>query len=292
MEKKELDYEKVLDTMVTEMKLYIKKSNIKSGILGISGGIDSALVAALLYETSLSLSKEDYAFSVVGRSLPTLTTDKEEYKTSLLVGEAFCGDFKAADPRFIETNAKNIYDGIVEGEAQDTTVMKESVEHLRLGNIKSRLRMVFLYDLAKVKSGIVFGTDNYTEYLLGFSTIGGDGLFDYCPIQYLWKTEVFGFSKWLMKKYADEEKYDLAFAIKRSLSLKPMDGLGISSSDMDQIGAKDYYETDSILQSFIAGETELPGVSSDVWQAVVRRHQVNSYKSKLPIRIPRENYDK
>ena len=45
------------------------------------------------------------------------------------------------------------------------------------------------------KNGIVIGTDNYTEYLLGFSTIGGDALFDYNPIQYLWKTEVFEMSK-------------------------------------------------------------------------------------------------
>jgi NAD+ synthase len=162
--------------------------------------------------------------------------------------------------------------------------------------------MIYLYDYAKKTNGIVVGTDNYTEYLLGFSTIGGDALFDYNPIQYLWKSEIFNISK----TYQIEYTYDditKAAAIKESLALKPMDGLGISVDDMVQIGARNYYDVDDILKWYLNtdGSEKYPDnfrssvdnhpISRDVIERVVTRHKNSEFKRNHPVVIKREYYE-
>lgn len=128
------------------------------------------------------------------------------------------------------------------------------------GNIQARLRMIYLYNLASIHKGLVMSTDNQTEYQLGFWTIHGD-VGDFDPIQGLWKTEVYELAKWLIgyyygcgiKKEVDADGArkicDMCEAIKKSMSLTPTDGLGISNSDLDQIGAKSYYDVDRVLQT-------------------------------------------
>ena len=150
-------------------------------------------------------------------------------------------------------------------------------------------------------NGIVIGTDNYTEYLLGFSTIGGDALFDYNPIQFLWKTEVFGISKAYQIDYTYDDVTKAA-AIKESLALKPMDGLGISVDDMVQIGARNYYDVDDILKWYLNtdGKEKYPKnivssrdghlISRDTIERVVSRHKNSEFKRNHPIVIKREEY--
>lgn len=114
------------------------------------------------------------------------------------------------------------------------------------GNIQARLRMIYLYNLASIHNGLVMSTDNQTEYQLGFWTIHGD-VGD--PIQDLWKTEVYQLAEWLkLFYYTDGDK---AVAIGESIKLTPTDGLGISNSDLDQIGAKSYNDVDRVLQTLV-----------------------------------------
>lgn len=274
-----LNYEHVNSTIIKTMVDYIKANSLKSVVLGISGGIDSTLVAAILHQVSEEVKEYFPEFQFIGVSMPTDTTNPEEHESALLVGETFCD-------RFIDLN-ENVISGLAKRFWYDAVDKTEEGFKLRFGNIKSRLRTVFLYDTAKANQGMVVGTDNYTEYLLGFSTIGGDALFDYCPIQYLWKTEVFDYSEWLINKYLKEKKFKLASAISLSMSLKPQDGLGISDSDMDQIGAKDYYEVDTILWSIENGRPVLE-VEQEAVVKVIQRHEGTEYKRKLPICIPRQ----
>lgn len=184
--------------------------------------------------------------------------------------------------------------------------------------------MIYLYNLASIYNGLVISTDNQTEYQLGFWTIHGD-VGDFDPIQGLWKTEVYELAKWLIgyyygcgiKKEVDADGArkicDMCEAIKKSMSLTPTDGLGISNSDLEQIGAKSYNEVDDILKTLISCESSeetymLAGnvvhiqankksdlykkYGEDVVNKVWSRHLASEFKrEKAPIYILREKYN-
>ena len=178
------------------------------------------------------------------------------------------------------------------------------------GNIQARLRMIYLYNLASIHKGLVMSTDNQTEYQLGFWTIHGD-VGDFDPIQGLWKTEVYELAKWLIGYYYGIKKEvdadgarkicDMCEAIKKSMSLTPTDGLGISNSDLDQIGAKSYYDVDRVLQTLTCKaspendklQDELAAeLGPDVVGKITERHFKSRFKRLVsPIIVPREMYD-
>ena len=308
-----LDYEKLFNELVDFTFSYVKNHNLRSAVLGISGGIDSTVVAAILYEVTKkhdnwfnTLSDKDIRkfnvlpFVFYGYSLPTKTTNGDEFHTSTIVGNAFCKYHDMHLPSFFTeeiedcANFVSNFCGVVGTLGNDA---------FRTGNIKSRLRMIYLYDHAKKHNGFVVGTDNWTEKLLGFSTIGGDALADYMPIQYLWKTEVYGLANYLLEKYKKEENWAAVHALAESIKLTPQDGLGISSSDMEQIGAKNYFDVDEILYEFVQcvgyNKNYTPGsvntefdknvypklvkkFGNDVVQKVLNRY-LNNFKLNLPI---------
>lgn len=282
---RKLNYEELFNDMVNFTCNYIRKNNRKSAQLGISGGIDSLVVSVLLYEVNKKLIKEGYDFITEGYSLPTNTTNNDEFNASVSVGLAFMNQFEI-----------HHIENITESIRVDLDINNNSESYsFRRGNMKSRYRMMFLYDRARANHGFVIGTDNYTEKLLGFSTIGGDALADYMPIQYFWKTEVYGLANYLVEKYKKEENWSAVNAITDSVNLVPQDGLGISTSDMDQIGANNYFDVDDILYTF---ETWSLGfntfVISDEYKELcekftqkvvdnVLNRRINNFKLKLPI---------
>jgi NAD+ synthetase len=113
--------------------------------------------------------------------------------------------------------------------------------------------MIYLYNLASIYKGLVIDTDNLTENNLGYFTIHGD-VGDFNPIGGLWKTEVFELAEWLFNKYKNDNYTYLTKteAVWASLQLKPTAGLGITDSDLDEIGAESYEQVDSILREILA----------------------------------------
>ena len=276
-----MNCENVFETMVEHAIDYFETNDIHTAILGVSGGIDSTVVAYIFREVSKRLNSKGYGFQLIGISMPTETTDKDEFRISELVGNSICNDFKILD---ITNEAKSITVPKLEGQW-------DWVNKFRLGNVKSRLRMIHLYDMAKAFGGIVVGTDNYTEFLLGYSTIGGDGLFDYCPIQYLWKTEVYELANYFLEKEIANKRWDRVHAISESIGIPPQAGLGISKTDLEEIGAPDYYTVDTILKS-IVDDTPIPEeFDTAVVNTVVRRYENNKYKRNLPITIRRDKFN-
>lgn len=168
---------------------------------------------------------------------------------------------------------------------------------------------MFLYNLASIHKGLVISTDNQTEYQLGFWTIHGD-VGDFNPLFGLWKTEVYELAKWIEVMYgtmaegADEatdmdDYLNKELAIYKSIALTPTDGLGISNSDLDQIGAKSYAEVDDILQTMLLyknPEREKWDIlynkyGEEVVNKVWNRHLASEFKRKnLPIVIERKLY--
>ena len=241
----ELNYEHVFNVLVDKTAEYVTSNNLKVMVLGISGGIDSTVVAAICHEVS-----KQTGIPLIGRSLPI----KNKSDESELVGQVFCDDFKVVN---LLNMYQHVNQSVYDGEGTLGTPISK-------GNIQARLRMIYLYNLASIHKGLVMSTDNQTEYQLGFWTIHGD-VGDFDPIQGLWKTEVYELAKWLIGYYYGIKKEvdadgarkicDMCEAIKKSMSLTPTDGLGISNSDLEQIGAKSYNEVDDILKTLISCES-------------------------------------
>lgn len=312
-----LNYKKVFNTLVEETKKYLLENNIKAMILGISGGIDSTVTAAICHEVS-----EQTGIPLIGRSLP-IKNKNDEFDASVLVGEAFCTDFKICPmSRLYHAALKEVYQ-VENMERHESTYTVEELEKangqtpIANGNIQARLRMMFLYNLASIHNGLVMSTDNQTEYQLGFWTIHGD-VGDFDPLQDLWKTEVYELAKYIFNMYDAEARKSGAYlsseasyyvkkldALRHSISLIPTDGLGISNSDLDQIGAKSYAEVDDILQTLIptaeCGNTnafmlhfiELSNkYNKEVVEKIWDRHCKSEFKrKKAPIYIKRNTYD-
>lgn len=288
-----LNYEKVFCTLVDKTREYIQNNNLNAMVLGISGGIDSTVVAAICHEVS-----KQTGIPLIGRSLP-IKNKNDEFSTSKLVGEAFCDNFEVTNLYEVFNKFLTLVDG-------DNLVSLKRTP-IADGNIQARLRMIYLYNLASIHKGLVLSTDNQTEYQLGFWTIHGD-VGDFNPLFGLWKTEVYELAKWIEVMYgtmaegADEAMDDYLnkeLAIYKSIALTPTDGLGISNSDLDQIGAKSYAEVDDILQTMLLyknPEREKWDIlynkyGEEVVNKVWNRHLASEFKRKnLPIVIERKLY--
>lgn len=327
----ELNYEHVFNVLVDKTAEYVTSNNLKVMVLGISGGIDSTVVAAICHEVS-----KKTGIPLIGRSLP-IKNKSDEFDVSKLVGEAFCDEFEVY--RLERSYRAALFDACADaGDVNmansyhlDELEEMPSRTPIANGNIQARCRMMYLYDIASIRKGLVMSTDNQTEYQLGFWTIHGD-VGDFDPIQDLWKTEVYGLANYLQDHYKSKalealrndyketcDNYKaMSCAIYNSCKLVPTDGLGISNSDLDQIGAKDYATVDDILSRFIpfenfrksydsAGQIMHPHdemAESDCWSQLCARHGedvVNKVwsrhlasefkRKKAPIYISRELYE-
>jgi NAD+ synthetase len=179
----------------------------------------------------------------------------------------------------------------------------EKFNKIAEGNIKARVRMIHLYDLAYRTHGMVLGTDNLTEKLVGFWTIAGD-IGDWGLIQNLWKTEVYDLSRWMCIYDVSKPSSDYLMSCVNAV---PTDGLGISNSDLDQLGAANYDEVDKILKTWLIDDIDsfswddaffYPGRLENYEEfskyreslkdhPVVQRHIKTEFKRLVPINLSR-----
>ena len=240
-----IDYSKFVENSRKWLFQYIKDNHLQSCVLGISGGIDSTISACLAKPVCDALN-----IPLIGRSLPTTSNKIDETTTAFKVGEAFCSDFKEVP---IENSFNSIFYDLVLNEGRITSLQE--------GNIKARLRMIYLRNLASIHKGVVLDNDNFTEWNLGFYTVGGDQFDINLGLHYLWKTEIYELAKYLVDDFRlalmgcgnspkEEVIYSLQLrAILESIKLTPTDGNGVSSSDCDQFGLDDYKQVDDVLKT-------------------------------------------
>lgn len=246
------------------LKGYITENKICALVLGLSGGIDSALVAALASPVCESLD-----IPLIGRSIAIETNKPDEIERGMLIGNCFCADFKALDLTNAYHNLLPAIEESVEGD--------ERKAKIRRGNLKARMRMLCLYDLAQFHKGMVLSTDNYTEYLLGFWTLHGD-VGDYGMIQNLWKGEVYELARFLCE---NELKGKSRQTLLACCDAVPTDGLGITSSDLEQLEAATYEEVDTALKNY-------PDNNKSDNKKVIARHLSSSYKRNNPFNLSRK----
>lgn len=240
---------------------YLDNNKLQSLVLGISGGIDSALCAALLKPVC-----EAHNIPLIGRSITIETNASDEIARSIAVGEAFCHDFQHLD----------LTETFLENKKLLVNFDDSHLSKMRQGNMKARMRMMILFDLAQLYRGMVISTDNYTEFLTGFWTLHGD-VGDYAPMQFLWKTEVYNLASFLLNEETPEQRA----ALQSCIDATPVDGLGISKSDCEQLGVPNYFEADKIFAAYFQGDESLRE------HTLIKRFFASEYKRHNPMSIPR-----
>lgn len=255
----------ITELIVNWLKTYAETAHVKGFVVGISGGIDSALTSTLCAMTGLpTLCVEmpiHQAASQVSRAQEHISYLKAKFNT---VSSAVA-DLTPTFDLMVESFPKG------EDEAR---------LNLTLANTRARLRMTTLYYFAGIHQALVAGTGNKVEdFGVGFYTKYGDGGVDVSPIADLMKSEVRELAKYL--------------GVPSSIIVaKPTDGLfGDDRSDEDQLGAS-YDELEMAMLAKEAGKTEADFESRDleVFKIYSRLNRINQHKmNPIPVcEIPKE----
>lgn len=268
----QLDYVKTAEKIREKLATYILSNRCGSLVVGISGGIDSALTAALASPVC-----KEIKIPLFGRSITIESNKEDEINRAKNIGESFCSDFA-------EIDFTNRFKALYEGSELD------SGDPVDRGNAKARLRMMYLYSLARRNTGIVLSTDNWTELLLGFWTLHGD-VGDLGIIQDLPKTDVYNMTEILANiGMSEKQKEALISCIKADAT----DGLGISQTDLDQIlpdwknrhttTREGYAEVDDRLKAWIKRKTN-PAFPSTVitHDPIINRNLATEGKRASPV---------
>lgn len=257
MKNRNLDYEKVSQKIISQLKDYLKISHQDGFIVWVSGGIDSALVStlcAMTGEKTLLLE------------LPIHQNQDEVTRAQEHIAE-------------LEKKFPNVCHHVIDLSHTFETFKKalpswddESQRYLAYVNARSRLRAVTLYTLGNEHQYLVVGTGNKVEdYGIWFFTKYGDGAVDISPIGNLYKSEVFALAKKL-------------WVVESILQAQPTDGLHSNgATDEDQIGAT-YDELEWAMVHYDLGERkdDFIGRENEVMAIYSQRHEQNLHKMSMP----------
>ena len=258
-----MKYDIIADNIIQWLKDYSKKSKTNGFVVGISGGIDSALTSTLCANTGLPTLCID---------MPILQSKNEVNRASNHI-TWLQKNFNNISHKSIDLN--NVFSSF------KSAVEKNNDQNnfLSLANSRSRLRMTTLYFFAGTNNYLVVGTGNKVEdFGIGFYTKYGDGGVDISPIADLNKTDVFEISKTLG-------------VIDEIIKAKPTDGLWDDGrTDEDQIGAT-YKELEwAMKQKDLNKSVDFTGREKKVIEILTKFNQQNLHKMiPIPIyKIPEE----
>lgn len=260
-----MQVEKVTDHIVNWLKDYATNAGIKGFVIGVSGGIDSAVTSTLCARTGLELLCLEMpihqAPSQVSRAMNHIEWLQKNYTQA----------------NMIKINLTPVFDGLIEALPP---VEHEESRFMALANTRARLRMTSLYYFAALKKYLVAGTGNKVEdFGVGFYTKYGDGGVDLSPIADLLKSEVYQIAEFLG---VNQEIIDAP----------PTDGLwGDDRTDEDQIGAS-YDELEWAMAMQDKGKTasDFLGRELEVFKLYMKLNRANQHKmNPIPIcTIPAE----
>jgi len=255
----------VAEHIIKWLKDYAGNAGIEGFVLGVSGGIDSALTASLCARTGLNLTVLELpiyqAESQVNRALELIDHLKENYKNV------------TAD-RVDLTPVFESFKVAVPNKASEFGNNNPAKERLSLANTRARLRMTTLYYYAGLYGYLVAGTGNKVEdFGVGFYTKYGDGGVDLSPIADLLKSEVYELAAYL----------NVPTSI---LNAAPTDGLfGDNRTDEDQLGAS-YDELEWAMQQLDQKKEvkDFSGRELEVFNIYTRLHRANLHKmNPIPV---------
>ena len=252
MNKLDLNLKEVHSELVEFLRESFKKAGFSKAVLGLSGGIDSALVAYLLRD---ALGKEN----VLAIMMPYKSSNPDSLNHAKLVVEDLGINSKTIE-------IADMIDAYFKNEKEATS--------LRMGNKMARERMSILFDYSSKENALVVGTSNKTEIYLGYSTQFGDSACALNPIGDLYKTNIWDLSRYL--KIPDE-----------LIEKKPSADLWEGQTDEQEMGLT-YKEADQVLYRMLeenkkVEEVLAEGFNKDLVDNIVRRMNRSEYKRRMPL---------
>jgi NAD+ synthase len=254
-----MNAQKVVNHIVDWLKNYADSANVNGFVIGVSGGIDSAVTSTLCCKTGLP---------VLCVEMPIHQGEKQVFRSGVHIE---CLKHSYPNVNAIELDLSDTFENfksIVPKNGNDETV------DLSLANTRARLRMTTLYYLAGLHNYLVVGTGNKVEdFGVGFFTKYGDGGVDLSPIADLMKSEVYELGKYLQ--------------IPESIqNAAPTDGLfGDNRTDEAQLGCS-YNELEWVMLQIDQGKTsnDFKERQKEVFKIYERRHKANKHKM-VPIPV-------
>ncbi|KKS97920.1 MAG: NH(3)-dependent NAD(+) synthetase, NAD+ synthase [Candidatus Gottesmanbacteria bacterium GW2011_GWA2_43_14] len=249
-----INSEKAGSQIIEFLKKTFKEAGFTKAVLGVSGGVDSALVLFLAARALGEKNVLPVMLSYAGlNSKGFKNAELAIRKAGIAQENAKIIDIKEAVEAVVKTDLR--------------------MDELRKGNIMVRLRMIHLYDLAKKHRALVLGTENRTEYLLGYFTRFGDEASDVEPIRHLYKTQVKQLAEYLGVP-------------KEIVNQEPTAGMWPGQTDEGEFGFS-YSDADKILllyadQEKTKKEISALGFNNHTVDKVIARLTGNSFKHRLP----------
>tara|TARA_B100000508_G_scaffold141093_1_gene146569 strand:- start:81871 stop:82659 length:789 start_codon:yes stop_codon:yes gene_type:complete len=251
---KEINAERVSSHIISWLQDYLATTPLKGFVVGVSGGVDSALTSTLC-----ALTKK----KVILLNMPIRQTSEEYFRSKKQI-EHLTSTFENVEGKEIDlTETFNHFVGDMPKETSE--------DELAMANSRARLRMTTLYAVGQSHGLLVAGTGNKVEdFGVGFYTKYGDGGVDLSPIADLMKSEVYALARHLD-------------VIPEILEAKPTDGLwGDARNDEDQIGAT--YDELEWAMTFDGDQEELDSRQKEVIAIYNRLHSANKHKmEEIPV---------
>lgn len=242
-------YEQISHYLIAFLKDEVLKTGIQNVVVGLSGGLDSAVVSVLAHKA--------FGDKLLNIKMPSQFSSQ----SSLDDADALCEKFG------------------LRSETRDITALLEAynieeMSSLRIGNLSSRFRMINLYDVSARDGALVLGTSNKSELMLGYGTLYGDLASAVNPIGDLYKTEVFELARYLGVPDCIVNK-------------APSADLWEGQSDENELGYT-YEQLDGVLKRYVderSTEKELlaEGFEEDLVKMIIKKIYQNQFKRRLPL---------